>query len=350
MPGKTPAGVALVKGDTAGIRSQGDGASAGPTGAAWVDSNGWRIRLSRMQSPDKQVWIETDPPKSSDVIPTERYLVGIADAGAHGGKWVVSLDPTLRKAVATKKPDAIAEWKRIATAARFFNAHTDWAALPARSMLGVLSDFRGDNEFLSTEILNLAARQQIAYRLVDKTTFTGLPTGLKAIVYTDQQAPATQIREALNGFVESGGLLITVPAWGKVAGDPLPDSPTVRFTLHPAGKGRIALGNDVSDPYLVAKDAQILLSHRFDPIRIWNPGSVGTYVTGGDSRSVVHLINYSGRASREAMSIKVMGSFSKAVLHGFDGKGPAELKILQQKDGVELHLPPVAVYAAVECS
>jgi hypothetical protein len=283
-------------------------------------------------------------------VPVERYLVGVADAAAYGGKWVIPLDPAFRKGVASKSAEAVRDWQRLSAAVRFFAAHADWSSLGARSMLGVLSDFHGDNEFLSTEILNLAARQQIAYKLLDKAKFNGIQTGLRAVVYADGQAPSAPIREALNRFVEGGGLLITGPAWGGVPGEALPDSPTVRFALYASGKGRIALGNDFSDPYLVAQDAQVLLSHRYDPIRIWNPGTLGTYVTGDERRTVVHLVNYSGRTGREALSLKVMGNFTKAVLHGLEAKAPVDVKMARQKDGVELYLPAVPVYAAVECS
>jgi hypothetical protein len=349
VAGRTPPEVALVKGEPAGVRSQGDSASTGPTGAAWIDSNGWRIRLARLQQPGKTIWVETEPPKAGDVIPVERYLVGVADAGAHGGRWVISLDSDFRKAVAKRDADALQAWSRIAAAARFFQAHAEWSNLGARSMLGVLSDYRGDNEFLSTEILNLAARQQISYRLLDKTRLTGVPPGLRAVLYADLQAPADGVRAAVMQFVEAGGLLIAGAVWGKAPGAAVTESPTANYSIHTAGRGRIAIGAEMSDPYVVAQDAQILLSHRYDPIRVWNGGSLQTYVTGDERRALVHLVNYTGRASRDALSIKVMGPYSRASLHTFDAP-PAPLEAVKQKDGLEVHLPRVAVYAAVECS
>jgi hypothetical protein len=345
-----PAGVALIKGEMAGIRSQGDGATGGPTGGAWIDSNGWRIRLARLRDPVRSVWVETDPPKANEVVPVERYLVGVADAAAHGGKWVLTLDPALRRAAATAKKDAPGDWGRIAAAVRFFRGHADWEALPARAMLGVLSDFQGDNEFLSHEILNLAARQQVACRLIDKAKFPGVPAGLKAIVYADTQPPPAPVREAVMRFVASGGTLVTGAPWGKVEGPALPESPTIRYTLHQAGAGRIALGKEMDDPYLVAQDAQILMSHRYDPVRLWNGGSLIAYATGDERHGVVHLINYTGQAARDPVSIKVMGQYKQGTLHELDGKAPRPLRGVPQRDGLELHLPPISVYAAVEVS
>src|SRR5262249_13551831 len=77
--GKLPAGVLVVKGERAGVRSRVAGTSAGPTGAAWVDSNGWRIRLARTQNPSQTIWVETEESKPDEVVPVEKYLVGIAD-------------------------------------------------------------------------------------------------------------------------------------------------------------------------------------------------------------------------------------------------------------------------------
>src|SRR6476661_4855132 len=46
-----PSGITLVKGEWPGVRGRRDGATAGPTGVPWVDSNGWRVRLARMRDP-----------------------------------------------------------------------------------------------------------------------------------------------------------------------------------------------------------------------------------------------------------------------------------------------------------
>jgi hypothetical protein len=348
--GKLPAGVLVVKGERAGIRSRVAGTSAGPTGAAWVDSNGWRIRLARTQNPSQTIWVETEESKPDEVVPVEKYLVGIADAGAHGGRWVVSLDPALRRGIAEKKTDALRDWGRIATAARFFEQHAPWDALPPRAMLGVFSDFTGDNEFLSHEILNLAARQQLSYLLVDKNKFQAVPTGLKAIVYADAQAPTASVRGALQHFAENGGLLITGAVWGKVEGKPLLGSPTVRYSVYSTGQGRIAQSSEMDDPYLVAADAQVLLSHRNDVVRMWNGGAIGAYPTGDARHAVVHLINYAGRQGFDELSVWVAGGYRKAVLYSLEAKEPKALEVTPQRGGAEMHLPPVAIYAALELS
>jgi hypothetical protein len=106
----------------------------------------------------------------------------------------------------------------------------------------------------------------------------------------------------------------------------------------------------MSDPYLVAADTQVLLSHRHDLIRLWNGGSMGAYPTGSDKRSVVHLINYAGRPGPDPVSFWIAGDFQSVTLHSFEDSGPRKLPVLRRRNGVEVHLPPVAVYAALEVS
>ena len=313
-----------------------------------MDSNGWHIRLARQHEPGKTVWVEAEAPKPDEVLRVESYLVGIADAAAHGGKWILTLDPAFRRGVAEGKADALNDWQRVRAAVRFFAAHQAWAAVPARAVLGILSDFSGDNEFLAGEILNLAARQQIPYLILDKARFDRVPPVLKAIVYPDAQPPSGPLRSQLAQFVQNGGLLIVGKAWGQPPGTPLPESPTVRYCIYPSGKGRIAFANEMDDPFLVAADAQVLLSHRNDVVRAWNGGSMGLYATGDARRSVVHLINYTGRPGNEPVSLWVAGQFQSAVFYSLDSTDGKPLKIVPQRGGAELHLPPVAVYAAVE--
>lgn len=345
-----PAGVLATKGERAGIRRSRDGGGSGPTGAAWVDSNGWKIRLSRQQNAAKSIWVESDAPKADEVLRVENYLVAMADSAAYGGQWVISLAPDFRSAIAADKPEAAKDWQRIRTAAKFFAAHAAWANLPARAELGVLSDYAGENEYLAGEILNLAARQQIPYAILETSKFSAPPAGLKAIVYADAKPPAAPVRAALEKFAAAGGLLIAAKAWGAPASTPLPGSPAVGYSIYPSGKGRIALANEFEDPYLVAADAQILLSHRNDVVRMFNGGSIGMYPTGDAKRTVVHLVNYSGRPGADDVSLWVAGTFSRATLYSLENAEPKPLKLQAQRGGAETYLPPVPVYAAVELS
>src|SRR5581483_12049264 len=76
-----PSGVRLVKGAWPGVQMGrgGSGASAGPTGVPWVDSNGWNVLLNRALYPDDSVWISAPPP-SRNFVTADSYLIALADS------------------------------------------------------------------------------------------------------------------------------------------------------------------------------------------------------------------------------------------------------------------------------
>src|ERR1035437_10040817 len=64
-----PAGVAVIPGEWPGVpMSRGGGASAGPTGVPWVNSNSWKIRLEAARRPGANIWVDA-PPKGAPVRP-----------------------------------------------------------------------------------------------------------------------------------------------------------------------------------------------------------------------------------------------------------------------------------------
>ena len=328
-----PPGVELIKGEWPRVRMGArDGASAGPTGVPWVDSNGWLIRLAAARRPDTRIWVEADPPEKSTVIPAEAHVLAVADAAAYGAQWV-------SRAVT---PESLA-------AMRFFDAHAEWRGWRPRASLGILSDFAGANEFLSQELLNLTARLHEPYRILIKSKSDAAALrGLKAVVYPDGDPPAGPLRQALLDFVKAGGLVVAGPKFGE---GPAGRDEHPRFRIANLGKGRLAISKeDFSDPYLLAADAQVLLSHRNDLVRFWNPGAIGSYLTGSPDgkRALLHLLNYTGRSRRDAVTVQIAGPWRAAKLWTF--AGAQEVKSAPGNAGIEVHLPPVAVYAAVEVS
>jgi len=66
-PGAPQADVRVVEGEWPGVKLSESGvfdhASAGPTGVPWVDSNGWKVRLTAALNPDIAVWVDASPRK-----------------------------------------------------------------------------------------------------------------------------------------------------------------------------------------------------------------------------------------------------------------------------------------------
>jgi hypothetical protein len=343
--------VALTKGAWPGVRMAraGAAADAGPTGVAWVDSNGWLARLIAARHPGA-VLIDAPPPANARLTAAS-YLIAMADAAAYGGRWVISLDDSLAAGVADHKPDALATWKRIAAAARFFADHREWADWTPEAVIGVVSDFAGKNEFLSQELLNLLDRAGMHFRIILKDRLPAEPfAGLRAVLYADQEPPAAALRKQILSFVEAGGMLVASPSWGAAPGKPAPGAPVPRFSESVLGKGRIAIAAAApDDPYVLANDAVVMVSHRYDLVRCWNSGAFASYFTvaPGRAKAVVHLLFYADRGP-DAASVRVVGRWRSAKISTVEEPAPRPVKLAIQKDAVEVYLPQVSQYVVLQ--
>jgi hypothetical protein len=162
-----PVGVFVAEGVWPGVQAtQGDTASSGPTGNPWVDSNGWKVRLESVRHPGARVWVDARPKGS---ISPDSYPLVFADCAVYGGRWIVSLDDQFAAAVAQGNANATASWKKLTAAAKFFDDRKAWSAYTAEAVVGIISDFDGDNEFMGGELLNLVARTNQQYRVLLKS-------------------------------------------------------------------------------------------------------------------------------------------------------------------------------------
>jgi hypothetical protein len=344
--------LAITDGVWPGIQSR-SREEAGPTGAPWIDTNGWMIQLVRARARGKSVWIAVEPPAKSDFLRTPVYQLAVVDARAHGAHWVISLDKQWRDGLASKSATAMEGWKTIAGALRFFDAHKDWTAYNPLGALGVISDFEGPNEFFAGEILNLTSRRSLPYRIIEASRAAATPfAGLKAIVYADEQAPNASLLKKLLAFSTDGGLLMVPAKFPAPKGTPLGSDTYGRYELRRVGKGRIAVAKEESqDPYLVAADVQLLMSHRNDLLRFFNTGTLNCYYTASPDgrKSVLQIINYAMRMFGSPVSIAFTRRFRLARIWKLEDTGSTPLELFPTEDGgVEIHLPTFDIYAAVE--
>lgn len=282
----------------------------------------------------------------------ESYLVAIADAAAHGGRWILSLDDQLAQDVAGQKPEALQTWRLLTGAAGFFAARQAWSDYVPEAVVGIVSDFSDKNEFLSNEVLNLVARTNQQYRVIPKDKLSEASLrGLRAVLYFDAEPPAPDLRKRIVAFVQGGGMLIAGPRWGEVPGTTATAESHPRYTLRGFGKGRVAIANaDLEDPYLVANDSVILVSHRYELLRLWNPGAVSSCLTVAPDRrrAVVQIVFYASARVTDGLTVRVAGQYRTARLWTLDQATARDVEMVTQKDAVELHLPLVTVYAGVE--
>jgi hypothetical protein len=349
-----PPGVRVLPGDWPGVKLTESGrldhAAAGPTGVPWVDSNGWKIRLEAALHAGSEIWVDTASQKAR--LSPDSYVMAVADAAAHGGRWILALDDGLAAALAAGKTEARATWQRLTAAARFFAARTEWSAFEPQALVGVISDFTGGNEIMSHELLNLVARTNQQYRVLPKSSIAdGAFAGLKALMYTDDEPPAPPLAERITAFVKSGGLLITGPRWGAAPGEPADGADHPRYEIRTLGAGRVAVHKgEFDDPYLVANDAVVLVSHRHELLRFWNAGAVGSTLAANPAakQALVQLLFYAFILSDQRPTVRVAGPYRKAKLWMLERREPSVPEVLAETGALEIHLPQVSGYAALE--
>jgi hypothetical protein len=163
-------------------------------------------------------------------------------------------------------------------------------------VVGVLSSFSGEDKALSWEVVKLLNRTTEQYRIIPNGSFSANSlSGLQAVLCPESDLPGGGIRKQLLDFVQNGGLLITRSAWHGIPGTPA-DWDHPRYAGRVLGKGSVAVAKskDAADPYMMANDAVVLVSHRFDLLRLWNTGSVSAYLSEAPDgkRAVVQMVFY----------------------------------------------------------
>jgi hypothetical protein len=328
-------------------------AASGPTGPPWLDSNAWYVRLARTLVDPSVFWLAFDPPDLGQPVAASSYLQAIADTEVCGARWVVSLDAHLRLGLLERRSSALETWVGIGRGLAFFEKHHEWAGYLPVGQLGVVSAYGGPDEFLSFEVLNLLARQSCLCRIFEKSRALETPfVGLDAVVYVDESPPAGDLARKLYAFAEEGGTLITPPGWEERGVDE-GDSWLSRFRVFQYGRGRLAVAREaLADPYLLAEDAQLLMSHRRDRVRLFNAGTAQFHhATSGDGRSgVLHALVFPMVYPRSEMTAWFLRPWAHARVFMVETPEPAPAERSAVEPGVEFHLPPVPVYCALEVS
>jgi len=355
MPWDAPGPVLAASGNVwAGVSMPGSGDSAGPTSVPWLDSNGWFVQMARART-QKPLWLMFDPPGKGRILTAANYQTAICDAEITGGRWAISLDETLCAGLAEGNAAARETFSRIGATIAFFGRHAAWQTFRPRGVFGVVSDFTGDNYDMSGEILNLAARRNLQFRVIWKSqAIEQAFTGLKALIYADQAAPEGPLRRKLMDFAQQGGLLITGPKWG-LEGTPTDPGFDTQFAVRNFGKGRLAVAKgDLTDAYQVAVDAQFLVSHANDLVKVYNSSSSGcTLVMGSPDgkRTLVQVLAFATGRGSSARTVWVREKYRTASLWSIGAAAPLRIEPVPADEyfGVECQIPAtVPGYFALE--
>jgi hypothetical protein len=107
---------------------------------------------------------------------------------------------------------------------------------------------------------------------------------------------------------------------------------------------------DFADPYRLAEDAQLVMSHRHDRLRIFNPGtSQSHYLASGDGRAgVLHTLSYQAPGARTPTGVWFRRAWKEGQAWSLDGARPVPAARSVAEPGVEFQPPPVSVYSALE--
>lgn len=335
-----------------------DRAQSGPTGSPWIDSNCWVARLAAARAPAKQVWLAFEPPREEQPPDEGAYRVAIADGSAANARWVVTLDEKLGQALAAGNAEAMKTWRGILSTQAFFEKQSAWRAYVHQGPLAVISTFAGDNELMGTEMLNLAARRNLLYRIVDRSRVLAADlTGQRAALWVDNDPPAAAVAAKLAAYARGGGLLIVPRAVSSLfKGERVLDCPVAGYELRALGKGAVAAAiRDWDDPYFLAIDAHNLVSRRYDPIRMFNGSSYWVHysVAPSGKDSLIQLVSFAGSRGLRGgggandVTIRIPAQHRSVTIHRLD-TAPEPLQPVKEDGRIEYHLPQFAVYAALE--
>jgi hypothetical protein len=362
LPWNSSSPLLVAKGNVwPGIASQGlnsqdwrrDTQASGPTSEPWIDSNGWFLRLAKVCAPSKTVWLLFDPPGVANVVLADAYRRAITDSGSCCGRWIVSLDDALRAGLIQKEQSAMDTWKSIAGALAFFAQHSPWETYSPVGLVGVISDFSGANEMIGTETLNLMARRNVPFRIIQKSKLAMAPlTGYKALISVDDAMPEPAARRRLLDFARQGGALLVSQSWKGEGGTPT-GTAHPRLDLRKLGKGKLAVCKDESpDPYMVARDIHVLLGRVNDLSRFFNLSaflSAHTAAPGGTS-ALLQITNFAGssRFSASQATVWFPQQYRAARMWTLGSEAPVALKLEPENTGMDVQIPSVSPYAAVE--
>lgn len=351
--GAPPSSVKMIEGGWPGVNPAKSGAAdftaAIRDGDPWIDSNGWAIRLATELTPKTEVWVSAAPRAPYSV---EAYQIGFAEAAIHGGRWIVQLDDTLAAGVAANQPEALGTWKKITAAAAFFAQRASWSDYVPEAVFGILSDFAGQNEKTGQEMLQAVVWTNQQYRILIKIKIARSSLlGLKGVLYPDSDPPAPALRDRMIDFVKAGGMLISGPSWGALPAEAKQAGWMRKYELFDIGKGRIALHRaPLADLKVVADDSTALISHRYDPLKIFNGGAMNViYTKQPDGKgAVVQMLFYAPMRGGNPRLVLVAGKHKTARLWTLDRPEPQQLETIPWEKGLECHLPSVSPYAAIE--
>ncbi len=311
--------VGTVQGVWPGINQTEEEIKAAPSGAPWIDTNSGFLRFVRAAAGSQtEVWIAHRPPEKG-VIAGARYLQAIADAAIVGARWVVALDADFDRRLLAREAKALADWRRIGEALRFFAEHQDWQRLPAFGQLAIVQDVDSGG-LISGGILDMIAVKHTPVRaVVTRELSTKSMQGAKMAVNVDPGQTDEAKKQLLRDFTRGGGTLLTAPPGWK---------------FPPQRPGQIKLDEkEVEKIDAIWKEVNAMTGRHNLGARLFNVASVLSSLSGPVSGKplVLWLVNYSDY-DVENVTAHLLGKYTRATLHE-PGSAPRKIEVYESEDG-----------------
>jgi len=301
-----------------GIQVQENGvAVSAPSGAPWIDTNTGFLRFLRSIRTEP-IWIANTPPAKTIITP-QRYVQAVADAETAGAHWVVALDADFEGRLLSGDAKALAGWRQIGTAMKFYAEHPEWAAMRPYSTLALVEDT--DSALLSGGILDMLATKHTTVRAVASNDLTqGALSGEKMAADVDPTALTPEQKDILQAWVRKGNTLLTAPPGWKM---PVATNAT-QIAMTKDQMGRLEE---------IWKEMNALTAMQNPGAKVFNaPSTISNILEGpGGKPVVVHLVNYSDYPL-DSMTVRLVGKFTSAMLYT-PGEQPKKVDLYDAEGG-----------------
>jgi len=352
-----PGAMAAVKtgvwpGARASARNADGSVSAGASQRAWVDANAYRVAWLKALYPEQLPVLGYLPDKDAGIpagqaIAYNSLELGLIDAWAAGGNYILAPDAAMRDALLGGNHAAMAAWSQMGRTALWLKEHQPLFRQPPPGTITVLVE----PDETTAEIAALMYRQSASPALVSAGRVPAPDAASRPIVVAAGiRPPSPAVRALLLSHAGAGATLVT-DASGEGAWWRTPGLKRVRQfedrEFYALGAGRIVAYMDaVADPGDFALDV-LDLAGGSRPVRIWDcPAGIALVSQAGPhAKPVLRVVNY-GSPMRADIMAHVEGVFTAATLLR-PGEQPAPLRTYRRGNHTEVMLPGLQRVAVV---
>ena len=315
-----------------GIRLQKEGAiHAGPTGAAWIDTNGGFLRFVRALLPrETALWVGNRPP-TDIVLGPQRYIQAIGDAAISGARWVLAFDPAFEKALTARDKRALEDWARINSVLRFYEDNRRWWDAPDLSSLAVIQDTSA-GALATGGIMDMIVSKHIPVEVVTPAHLAVAQfVDVQMLLNLDPSLLDDEQKRRVSEIARRGATVLSGPPGWKMT--------------QPAGDGYTFNDEQVKQLGEIWREVNGILGRRNFGVRLFNAATMLANLKTPDrgKTAALLLVNYSDYPV-EDNTVQVAGPYKTAKL--LTPRGPRAVDVFPVEDGLDItikHLDDVAI-------